>query len=78
MTGKEGEPKKVINRSVLVAASEVLAQFNTEDNDSMTMGEMRQRVFEKLPREDMLKVRGYFNSPSDYIVNEEIGSVTEK
>ena len=78
MTGKEGEPKKVINRSILVAASEVLAQFNTEDNDSMTMGEMRQRVFEKLPSEEMLKVRGYFNSPSDYIVNEEIGSVTEK
>lgn len=66
--------KKVINRSLLIKAAEVLELINNADNDSATMDEMRQRVFERLPREHMDEVRQYFNSPSEYTINEDIGT----
>jgi hypothetical protein len=68
---KDDSSRKIINRSLLVSASNVLAQLITEDNDS-TMGDMRQRCFDILPREDITKVREYFNSPSDYTINEDV------
>ncbi len=64
--------KKVIDRSLLIAAAKVLEQFNNDDSDPVTMGEMRKLAFEKLPREDMLKVVDYFKSSSDYVINEEV------
>jgi len=72
MPGNENGSKNVIDRSLLIAVAEVLDQFSNADNDSVTMGEMRKRTFEKLPREDMLKVNDYFKSPSDYIINEDV------
>ncbi len=72
MSGKEGGSKNVIERSLLLAAAKVLDQFNNEESDSVTMGEMRRRVFEKFLREDMLQVIDYFKSPSDYIINEDV------
>jgi hypothetical protein len=71
MECKDKGLKKGISRSLLIKASEVLELLNTDNNDPETMGKMRQRAFEILPREDMLKVREYFNSPSDFTVNED-------
>ena len=70
MPGNESGTKNTIDRSLLVAVAEVLGQFSNADNDSVSMGEMRKRTFEKLPREGMLKANDYFKSSSDYIINE--------
>ena len=66
------DSSNTINRSMLIAAAEVLKLFNDEDSDSVAMAEARRLAFEKLPQENMLKVLDYFKSPSDYIVNEDV------
>lgn len=71
MSDIEDSSKKVINRSMLIAVSEVLDLFNREDCDSATMGEMREIAFGKLPRKDMLNVLDYCKAPSDYTIIED-------
>jgi hypothetical protein len=74
MSGNEVGTKKVIDRRMLIAAAKVLDQFNNDESDSVTMGQMRKVAFEDLPREDMLTAIDYLSSPSDYIVNEDAGT----
>ena len=64
--------KKTINKSMLIAVSEVIDLFNREDCDSATMGEMREIAFGKLPRKDMLKVLDYCKAPLDYTIIEDV------
>lgn len=72
MLSNEDKSEKVIDRSLIIKTAGVLKLFNDENSDSATMGEMRDRAFAELPREDMLKVIEYFKSPSDYIINEDV------
>ena len=64
--------KKTINRSTLIAVAKVLDQFRNDENDSVSMGEIRERAFAILPREDMLKIIDFAESPMDYEVEEDV------
>ena len=64
--------KKTINRSTLIAVAKVLDQFRNDENDQVSMGEMRERAFGMLPREDMLKMIDFAESPMDYEVEEDV------
>jgi hypothetical protein len=68
----QSQPRKTIDRSTLVKLAGVLDLLSNEDCVSGTVGEMRKLAFEKLPREDIPKVIDYCESPSDYLINEDV------
>jgi len=67
--------EKIINRSLLIAAARVLELFNNEDSDSLTVGEMREQAFLKLPHGGMLEVLEYFKSSSEFTINEDVENI---
>ncbi len=66
--------KQMINRSVLVAGAKVLDLFVSNDPNLVTVGDARKVAFEILPLDKMNEFRAYCESPSEFIINEDVSS----